>query len=111
MVGRTEFPARMITSEPLVGAKLAVRQFRGRAVSLTVLPAGLEFTQPGEWNPAEGKSKILLPWNEAPLNFVSLRSSLHYVGLGRLSRVEMNAQKTGALTAAQPKGEACLIFA
>jgi len=102
----------MITSEPLVGAKLAVRQFRGRAVSLTVLPAGLEFTQPGEWNPAEGKSKILLPWNEAPLNFVSLRSSLHYVGLDRLSRVEMNAQKTGALDSPpNPRGEACLIFA
>jgi hypothetical protein len=76
-----------------------------------VLPAGLDFSKPGERNPAEGKSKILLPWNEAPLNFVSLRSSLHYVGSGRLSRVEMNAQKTGALDSPpNPKGEVCLNF-
>ncbi len=43
-----------------------------------------------------GRKRILLR-NEAQLNCVPLRSSLHYVGLGKLSRVEMNAQKTGAL--------------
>ena len=41
------------------------------------------------------KDKKLQRWNAAPLNFVSLRSSLHYVGLEWLSRVEMNAPKTG----------------
>ena len=78
---------------------------------MTVLPGGRKFTKPGERNPAEGKSKIFLPWNEAPLNFVSLRSSLHDVGLEELSRVEMNAQKTGALDSpSNPKGEVCFIF-
>jgi hypothetical protein len=43
------------------------------------------------------RRKRILLRNEAQLNCVSLRSSLHYVGLGKLSRVEMNAQKTGAL--------------
>src|SRR5262245_19685986 len=41
--------------------------------------------------------KRILLRNEAQLNCISLRSSLHYVGLGKRSRVEMNAQKTGAL--------------
>src|SRR5262249_1068978 len=41
------------------------------------------------------KDKNLQPWNLAPLNFVSLRSSLDYGGLEGLSRVEMNAQKNG----------------
>jgi hypothetical protein len=45
------------------------------------------------------------------LHFVSLRSSLHYVGLEGLSRVKMNAQKTGALDSpSQPKGKVCFIF-
>ena len=78
---------------------------------MTVLPGGRKFTKPGERNPAEGKSKIFLPWNEAPLNFVSLRSSLHYVGLVRLSRVKMNAQKTGALDSlTNPKGRSVSNF-
>jgi hypothetical protein len=36
--------------------------------------------------------------NEAQMNFVSLRSALHYVGLEGLSRVEMNAPKQEPLT-------------
>src|SRR5205807_9352241 len=68
--------------QPAVDQRLytAHRQLRARARSLTVLPAGLKFIKPGERNPAEGKSKIFLPWNEAQLNFVSLRSSLHICG-------------------------------
>ena len=57
------------------------------------------------------KQQNLQPWNEAPLNFVSLRSSLHYVGLGGLSRVKMNAQKMGALDSpSQPKRKSVLHF-
>jgi hypothetical protein len=74
-----------------------VRQFRGRTISFTVSPRWSGIHRPGERNPAEVKNKIVLPWNEAQLNFVSLRSSLHYGGFGGLSRVEMNAQKTAAL--------------
>ena len=98
----------MITSEPLV--EVAVRQFRDRATRFI-----LQFRSP-VWcssGPGEEASKKqnLQPWNEAPLNFVSLRSSLHYVGLGGLSRVEMNAQKTGALDSpSNPKGEVCFTF-
>src|SRR5437870_9765800 len=52
--------------QPAVDQRLytAHRQLRARARSLTVLPAGLKFIKPGERNPAEGKSKIFLPWNE-----------------------------------------------
>jgi len=64
-----------------------------------------------ESKPVKVKSKTFQLRNEAPLNFVSLRSSLHYVGLEGLSRVEMNAQKTGALDSpSNPKGEVCFIF-
>src|SRR5438309_6585098 len=62
---------------------------------MTVLPAGLKFIKPGERNPAEGKSKIFLPWNEAQLNFVSLRSSLHYVGVGQAVKGRDERPKNG----------------
>jgi hypothetical protein len=81
-----------------------MRQFRGRTISFRVLHAGSELTRPVERNPAEVKSKTILPGNEAQLNFVSLRSSLHDVGLGGLSKVEMNAQKRAPLTAHPTKG-------
>ena len=42
--------------------------------------------------------------NEAPLNFVSLRSALDYGGLDGLSRVKMNAQQQAPLTALQRGG-------
>src|SRR5215467_8898304 len=50
-------------------------------------------------------------WNEAPRNFISLRSSFHYVGWEGLSRVEMNAQKWARLTAPlNPKGRSVFHF-
>jgi len=106
-VGPT-FRTLMITSEPLV--EVAVRQFRERAREgflFTVPPRAVASGSVEETS----KKQNLQPWNEAPLNFVSLRSSLYYVGLGELSRVEMNAQKTGALdNSPNPKGEVRFIF-
>jgi hypothetical protein len=87
----------MITSEPLVEA--IVSKFRDRAISFifaVLFPAARRSTGLGE-APSKSQNQNLQPWNEAQLNFVSLRSSLHDVGLGGLSRVEMNAQKKGAL--------------
>jgi hypothetical protein len=101
----------MITSEPLVEA--IVSKFRDRAISFifaVLFPAAWRSPGFGE-EPSKSQKQNLQPWNEAQLNFVSLRSSLHYVGLAGLSRVEMNAQKTGALDSPpNPKGEVCLIF-
>ena len=83
----------MITIEPLVEA--AVRQFRERAreggFSLQFRPElwhlGLE---------EEPRNRqTLQPWNEAPLNFVSLRSSLHYAGLEWLSMGQDERPKSG----------------
>jgi hypothetical protein len=42
------------------------------------------------------------------MNFVSLRSALHYVGLEGLSRVEMNAPKQAPLTALPTQREKCV---
>ena len=47
--------------------------------------------------------------NEAPLNFISLRSLLDCV-VGRLSRVEMNAKHQAPLTALPTKKENCAFF-
>ena len=94
----------MITSEPLV--EVAVRQFRERAREgfLFAVPTGAVAPGSGE---ETGKKQNLQPWNEAPLNFVSLRSSFHYVGLEGLSRVEMNAKKRPPLTAPPTQREKC----
>ena len=100
----------MITIEPLVEA--AVRQFRERAreggFSLQFRPElwhlGLE---------EEPRNRqTLQPWNEAPLNFVSLRSSLHYVGLeGAVKDQDERPKKRAPLTApSNPKGEVCFTF-
>jgi hypothetical protein len=78
----------MITSEPLVEASVSKFRF-------------------GE-EPSKSQKQNLQPWNEAQLNFVSLRSSLHYVGLGGLSRVEMNAQKRAPLTTLPTQREKCV---
>src|SRR5215469_7755882 len=104
MVGSDQIPTLVITSEPLV--EVAVRQFRERArEGLSLQFRSQVWCSPGSGEEAS-KRQNLQPWNEAPLNFVPLRSSLHYVGLGGLSRVEMNAQKTGALdTPPNPKGK------
>jgi hypothetical protein len=97
----------MITSEPLV--EVAVRQFKDRVTRSFCRSARSGIHQAWERNLA--KDKNLQPWNEAPLHFVSLRSSLHDVGLEGLSRVEMNAQKTGALDSpSNPKGRSVLRF-
>src|SRR5437660_4096765 len=99
--------------QPAVDQRLytAHRQLRARARSLTVLPAGLKFIKPGERNPAEGKSKIFLPWNEAQLNFVSLRSSLHYVGVGQAVKGRDERPKNGRpRQPAQPKGRSVSNF-
>jgi hypothetical protein len=96
----------MITSQPLV--EVAVREFKDRATTLFCSSA----RRPGIHQACErlAKDKILQPWNEAALNFVSLRSSLHYAGLEGLSRVKMNAPKAGALDSpSKPKGEVCFI--
>ena len=98
----------MITSEPLV--EVAVRQFRERTREgfLFTVPSGPVASGSGE---DASKEQTLQPWNEAPLNFVSLRSSLHYVGLGGRSRVEMNAHKAGALDRpSQPEGRSVFHF-
>ena len=98
----------MITSEPLV--EVAVRQFKDRATRLFCSSAR-RFGVHQACERKLAKDKNLQPWNAAPLNFVSLRSSLHYVGLEELSRVEMNAERTGALDSlSNPKGEVCFIF-
>jgi hypothetical protein len=47
---------------------------------------------------------------EAQLNFVSLRSSSHYVGFG-LSRVEMNALRAPLTALPTLKGNVCRILA
>ena len=98
----------MITSEPLVEVAVHSSEIERQGVFCrSAYRSGVH--QAGERNLA--KNKNLQPWNEAPLNFVSLRSSLHYVGLEGLSRVEMNAQKTGALDSpSNPKGEVCFIY-
>jgi len=46
--------------------------------------------------------------NEAPLNFVSLRSLVHGVGWGALSRVEMNALRA-PLTALPSREDKCVL--
>jgi hypothetical protein len=54
--------------------------------------------------------KIFLPWNEAQLNFVSLRSALDYV-VGRAVKGRDERQKAGALDSPpNPKEEVCLTF-
>lgn len=98
----------MITSEPLV--EVAVRQFRERAREgfLFAVPPGAVASGSGE---NVSKKQNLQPWNEAPLNFISLRSSLHYAACAGLSRVEMNAQKTGALDSpSQPEERSVFHF-
>src|SRR5262249_5043086 len=98
----------MITSGPLV--EVAVRQFRERTREgfLFAVRPGAVASGSGE---DASKNQNLQPWNEAPLNFVSRRSSLHYVGWERLSRVVMNAQKTGALDSPLPtQKEKCASF-
>ena len=84
----------MITNEPLV--EVAVPQFRDRARGflLPVHVSRFGVHQASEEEPS--KSKTLPLRNEALLNCVSLRSSLHCGGSGELSRVEMNALR-GAL--------------
>jgi hypothetical protein len=79
----------MITSEPLVEASVQSSEIKSERCCFAL-------TRPGERRTVGQKQNLQLR-NEAPLNFVSLRSSLHYGGSSGLSRVEMNAQKTGAL--------------
>ena len=94
----------MITSEPLVEASVQSSEINSDRCCFAL-------TRPGERNPVKVKSKTFQLRNKAPLHFVSLRSSLHYVGLEWLSAVEMNAQKTGALDSpSNRKGEVCFIF-
>src|ERR1700756_974468 len=104
MVGSDRVRALMITSEPLVEASVQSSKIKSDRCCFAL-------TRPGERKPVKVQSKTFPLRNEAPPNFVSLRSSLHYVGWEELSRVEMNAQKTGALDSpSHPKGEVCLIF-
>ena len=56
------------------------------------------------------RRKRILLRNEAQLNFVSLRSPFDYVARRGLSRVEMNAQKTGALDSPSAPREECFHF-
>jgi hypothetical protein len=86
----------MITSEPLVEA--AVRQTRNRATTFI-----LQFRFSQLWPLPDReeefrkiKNQTFQPRNEAALNFVSLRSLLHYGGVGTLSRVGMK-RPAGAL--------------
>src|SRR5215467_7683584 len=103
-----KFRARTITSEPLV--EVAVRQFQDRVTRLFCSSAHSSDVHQ-IWEGKLAKDRNPQPWNEAPLNFVSLRSSLHYAGLEGLSRVEMNAQKTGALDSpSNSKREVCFTF-
>jgi hypothetical protein len=98
----------MITSEPLVEA--IVSKFRNRAISFifaVLFPAAWRSPGFGE-RASKSQKQNLQPWNEAQLNFVSLRSSLHYVGLGGLSRIEMNAPKRATLTALPTQKEMCV---
>jgi hypothetical protein len=108
MVGSDRVPSPDDYERALV--EVAVRQFRERAREgfLFAVPPGDVASGLGE---EASKKQNLQPRNEAPLNFVSLRSSLHDVGLEGLSRVEMNAQRTGALDSpSQPKGRSVLHF-
>jgi hypothetical protein len=100
----------MITSEPLV--EVAVRQYRERARQGFLFAVPPAAVASGSGQDASKKQNLQL-WNEASLNFVSLRSSLHYAGWEGLSRVKMNAQKTGALDSPSPnpKKKVCFIFA
>jgi len=80
-------------------------------ISFTVSPRWSGIHQAWRKEPGRSQKQTVLPWNEAQLNFVSLRSSLHYGGVGGLSRVEMNAQKTGALDSPpNPKGRSVFDF-
>jgi len=100
----------MITSEPLVEA--AVRQTRNRATRFI-----LQFRFSQLWPLPDReeefrkiKNKTFQPRNEAALNFVSLRSLLHYGGVGTLSRVGMNALRAPLTASRLPIGEVCLLF-
>ena len=103
MFGWDRVRALMITSEPLVEASV-------QSSEITSDRCCFALTRPMESKPVKVKSKTFQLRNEAPLNFVSLRSSLHYVGLEGLSRVEMNAQKTGALDSPPTQREKCASF-
>jgi len=88
MVGLDRVRALVITSEPLVEASVQSSKIKSDGCCFAL-------TRPRERKPVKVKSKTLPLRNEAPPNFVSLRSSLHYVGLEELSRVEINIPKNG----------------
>jgi len=56
------------------------------------------------------KDKNLQPWNLAPLNFVSLRSSLHYGSLEGLSSRDERPKKRAPLTAPPSQRDKCASF-
>ena len=91
-MGRTEFRARMITSEPLV--EVAVRQFRERAREgfLFAVPPGAVTSGSGE---EASKKQNLQPWNEAPLNFISLRFLTPLYGVGEAVKGRDERPKNG----------------
>jgi len=64
-------------------------------VSNFLLMSGCFLNPDAEDGPEKVKNEQLR--NEASLNCASLRSRVHYVARRGLSRVEMNAQKAGAL--------------
>jgi hypothetical protein len=98
----------MITSEPLVEAIVSKLPDRAMSFIFAVLsPTARRSPGLGE-ELSKSQKQNLQPWNEAQLNFVSLRSSLHYVGLGGLSRIEMNAPKRAPLTALPTEGKKCV---
>src|ERR1700757_970768 len=105
-MGRTDkFRLERLPASLLV--EVAVR-FENRAIRVLSdtgsPPLILVLQQPGGGRPSKNQTKPFRLRNEAPLNFVSLRSSLHFVGLRGLSRVMMNAQKRAPLTAlSQPE--------
>src|SRR5215472_13841546 len=108
MVGSDQIPTLVITSEPLV--EVAVRQFRERAREGFSLQFRSQVWCSSGAGEEASKRQNLQPWNEAPLNFVPLRSSFHYVGWGGLSRVEMNAKKRAPLTPLPTQKEKCASF-
>ena len=63
---------------------------------------------------SEDKEAEVKTWqlrNEASLNFVSLRSRVHYVARRGLSRVEMNALQAPLTALSAPLEECCYFFA
>src|ERR1700758_92632 len=103
MFGSDRVRALVITSEPLVEASVQSSEIKSDRCCFS-LP------RPGERKPVKVKSKTFPLRNEAPLNFVSLRSSLHYGGSLGLSRVEMNALRAPLTALPTLRRYVCRIF-